>query len=144
MILISHHPEITEQLKSIVKVVDRFKKYEKSLGKDAANEKKKLSAAAYYAKLLKFNRQSGGTLERDIQKVTLRLGRAMPEFTLMQGASAKRLQEYAETTGSKSHRMNQQLALAKILKVKDLFRIESDIFDPQKLDAIKILLKGLK
>lgn len=113
MILQSHHPEITEELKNLLKVNKDFRRYEISLGKDATTEKKRLTASAYYHKVLDFNTEQKGTLKEDIRKVVFRLGKAMPEFTLIEGATPVLMEEFAKVTEKISPRMNNQLLLAK-------------------------------
>ncbi len=144
MIQTSQHPEIIEQLKALLNVSKSFKKYEASLGRDAVNEKKRLSPGAYYQKILTFNAENRGTLKKDIQSIVHRLGAAKPEFNTIEGMSRAHLEEFVKVTAGASPRMNDQLTLAKILEVKDLFKYESDIFQTKKISRVEALLKEMK
>ncbi len=138
------HPEILSGLKEIVRINKSYKKYVHSLGSAATEERRKLSPDAFYKKVLKFNTENGGTLAADIQRVTVQLGDAQPEFNPITGISMHHIQDYVNTITVPCHRMRNQLILMKILEVKSLFKSEQDIFKPQNITRIENLLKDLK
>ncbi len=137
------HLEIITALEYILAANQNFSKYESTLS-GAKDIKQKLGFVEYIHRILSHSRESrNSTIGTDVNGAVARLSKARPDFKPI-GLSLSQLEKFSQTTAGKSPRMQGQLQLAKLLEVTALFKNESDIFRPQNITRVKMILKEMK
>lgn len=136
------HQEIVLQLETIPRTYKSFKQFESSVGGHEA-QREKMPFTHYLQQILNFNTQSKGDMQQAIQRVTIGLSNSKPDFHQC-SLSRQQLERYSLITGGKSKRMEGQLMLSKLLEVKELFKDETDIFNPQNIKRVEAILKEIK
>lgn len=139
------HMEIVKQFESLLRLNTYFKEVEAGAGADAQKAKKKLSFSDYVLTIRRFDRgnKPQGRLDNELHKLIIGWDNAKPDF-LPNGMPLEWLIKFSKETEGKSERMESQMILAELLEVKNLFKVESDTFDINKIKRVEQILKRMK